>query len=161
MRSLLYAFLVSLLLVALISAPASAQSVRWLVGGHMGLAVGDGNAGFHLGPMAEALFERTYAVGMEFNINTQSGTPIELPLYFKYYFKLRGSNIIPYADGGMSLWFYTGGPYFGLRFGGGINIPVAKNLYASPDVQFGPVFATGNTVFYFLIRGGIRYYLRQ
>ena len=161
MRSLLYVFLLSLLLVAVISAPASAQGVRWLVGGNLGLSVGEGNAGFHLGPMAEALFERKYAVGAELNINTQAGTPIELPIYFKYYFKIRGSKIVPYADGGMSLWFYTGGPYFGLRFGGGVSIPIAKNLHAAPDVQFGPVFATGNTVFYVLIRGGIRYYLRQ
>ena len=92
MRSLLYVFLLSLLLVAVISAPASAQGVRWLVGGNLGLSVGEGNAGFHLGPMAEALFERKYAVGAELNINTQAGTPIELPIYFKYYFKIRGST---------------------------------------------------------------------
>jgi hypothetical protein len=160
MRSLLYVILFSVVLLAVCSAPATAQNMRWVVGGHMGLSVGDGNAGLQIGPMAEAIIERTYAVGTEFNINTQSGTPIEWPLYFKYYFRVRGSKLQPYANGGFSLWFYTGGPYFGLRFGGGVNIPVARNLYAAPDVQFGPVFATGNTVFYFTIRGAIRYYLR-
>jgi hypothetical protein len=34
---------------------------------------------------------------------------------------------------------------------------VARNLDVVPDMQLGPIFATGTTVFFFTIRGGIRY----
>jgi hypothetical protein len=107
--------------------------------------------------MAEVLFGKGLGAGTEFNINTQTGTPIEWSTYFKYYIKVQGSKIKPYVDAGPSLYFVTGGPYFAIRFGGGAGFPVAKNLYAGPDLQFGPMFATGSTVFVILIRGGLRY----
>jgi hypothetical protein len=144
-----------------ITGAASAQSVRWVVGGNMGLSIGSGgggsSAGFHFGPMAEVLFGKGMAAGTEFNINSQAGTPIEWATYFKYYFAVSGSKLKPYADIGPSLYFVTGGPYFGIRFGGGVGFPVAKNLYIGPDLQFGPVFTTGSTSFVILIRGGVRY----
>ena len=59
----------------------------------------------------------------------------------------------------MSLWFYSGGPYFALRFGGGANFNIAPNMYIPADVQFGPVFGTASTIFYFVISSGIRYML--
>ena len=99
------------------------------------------------------------AVGTEFNINKQGGTPIEWANQFKYYFDVPQSNIKPYADGGFNLFFITGGPYFGIRFGGGANFPIAPNLYIPADLQLGPVFASGSTVFYIAITSGIRYEL--
>jgi hypothetical protein len=73
----------------------------------------------------------------------------------------------------LALYFYTGGPYFGIQGGGGVNIPIANKLYVTPDLQFGPVFGTGGasyfdpfvgfvqgqsrTVFAVIIRAGIRY----
>jgi hypothetical protein len=144
-----------------ITGAASAQNVRWVVGGNMGLSIGSGgggsSAGFHFGPMTEVLFGKGMAAGTEFNINTQAGTPIEWAAYFKYYFAVSGSKLKPYADIGPSLYFVTGGPYFGIRFGGGVGIPVAKNIFIGPDLQFGPVFTTGSTTFVILIRGGLRY----
>jgi hypothetical protein len=152
-----------LILVAVLSvvgAQASGQT-HYLGGGNMGLSVGSAagqsSAGFHFGPMFEVVFQKNLAVGTELNINTQDGTPVEWGDYFKYYFSIPGSKVRPYVDGGFSLWFVTGGPYFGLRFGGGANIPVGRNLYVSPDMQLGPIFATGTTVFYFTMRGGLRY----
>jgi len=134
---------------------------RYMVGGNMGLSVGsasgESSAGFHLGPMFEVLFQKNLAIGTELNINTQDDTPVEWADYFKYYFTIPGSGVRPYVNGGFSLWFVTGGPYFGLRFGGGANIPVGRNLYVAPDMQLGPIFATGTTVFYFVMRGGVRY----
>ena len=156
---------------------ASAQ-VSWMVGGRLGLSIynsGSGAAGYYdpyygyiagtsstsaglqIGPTAEVIFNRNLAVGSEFNINTQSGTPIEWSNFFKYYFPVPGSPIKPYADGGFSLFFYTGGPYFGIRFGGGALFPVAKNLYIPADLQLGPVFGGGSTVFYLAITTGVRY----
>lgn len=153
-------FLILAAILCCVGAGASGQT-RFTVGGNMGLSVGsaagESEAGFHLGPMFEVLFQKNLAVGTELNINTQSGTPVEWGDYFKYYFSIPTSKVRPYVDGGFSLWFVTGGPYFGLRFGGGASIPVAPNLDVAPDLQLGPIFATGSTVFYFVMRGGIRY----
>jgi hypothetical protein len=138
--------------------PVSAEAqTRWVAGGKMGLSLLDGTAGLQIGPMGEVIFNRKMAVGSEFTINTHPGTPVNWANYFKYYFTVPGSTVKPYADAGFSLWFYTGGPYFSLNFGGGAQFPVAKNLYIPADLQLGPVFATGTTVFYFALTSGIRY----
>ncbi len=147
------------------------RAQEWIVGGRLGLSIGSGggstSAGLQLGPMGEVIFNKQLAIGSDFNINTQSGTPIEWSAYFKYYFDVRGSKIKPYANGGFGLWFLTGGPYFGIRFGGGAMFPVAKNLYIPADLQLGPVFISRNvgfgqsqttTIFAIALTSGIRYY---
>lgn len=148
------------ILVVIPKDPGFAQ-VKWTFGGNMGLAIGSGagntSAGFNFGPMAEAVFSKRFAVGTEFNINTTTGTPIEWADYFKMYFPIPGSAIKPYADMGFSLFFVTGGPYFSIRFGGGAQFPITKNLSIPADLQLGPIFVTGVTVFGILIRTGIRY----
>lgn len=159
-KALMIACLVAAVLIA--SAADSQAQVKWMVGGNMGLSISTGGwggaeAGFSFGPMAEVIFSRQFAVGTEFNINTQAGTPIEWADYFKYYIAVRGSNLKPYVDGGFSLWFVTGGPYFGIRFGGGVLFNVARSIYIGPDLQLGPVFVTGSTQFLIMIRGGFRY----
>lgn len=158
------------------SAPAG-SGVDWLIGGRIGMSIASGggstSAGFQIGPMAEVLFGQGMAVGTELNINSQGGTPIEWADYFKYYFNIPNSTVKPYANGGFSLWFVSGGPYFGIRIGGGANFKVANNVYIPADLQIGPVFYsektfdyyTGrstsktNTVFYVAITTGIRYEL--
>jgi hypothetical protein len=157
------------------NAPAS-SGTDWMIGGRLGmsLASGSGNssAGLQIGPMAEVIFSRNFAVGTELNINTQSGTPIEWADYFKMYFNIPGSSIKPYANLGVSLWFVTDGPYFGIRLGGGALFKVANNVYIPADLQLGPVFFSektfdiygkattkGNTIFYLAITTGIRYQL--
>jgi hypothetical protein len=153
--------------------PNTAAQVSWSLGGNTGISIYDGAAGFHIGPMSEVIFGRNFAVGSEFNINTQGGTPIEWYAYGKYYFAITGSKLRPFANFGLALYFYTGGPYFGIQGGGGVNIPIANKLYIAPDIQFGPVFGTGGssyfdpffgivqgqsrTVFAVIIRAGIRY----
>ncbi|MBK7259925.1 MAG: outer membrane beta-barrel protein [Ignavibacteriae bacterium] len=149
-------------LLLLVASPhAQAQPVKWSVGGNMGLSIASNtyatSAGFHFGPMAEVIFNRQLAVGTEFNINTQAGTPIEWATYFKYYIDAKTVKIKPYVDAGFGLLFLTGGPYFGIRFGGGVGFMVGKNLYVGPDLQLGPIFTTGVSTFYIAIRGGLRY----
>jgi len=153
----------AILLLAL-SAGAEAQTPKWTIGGNMLLSIASGggggtSAGFTFGPMAEIVFSKQYAIGTEFNINTQAGTPVEWADYFKYYITVRGSDVKPYVNGGFSLLFMTGGPYFGIRFGGGALFKVARSMYVGPDMQLGPVFATGSTIFFIMIRGGFRYEL--
>jgi hypothetical protein len=106
--------------------------VKWAVGGRFGMSIGSGgggsSAGVQLGPTGEVMFNPNMAVQTELNINTQAGTPIEWANTFKYFFDVPGSNIKPYADAGFGLWFFTGGPYFGIRFGGGELFEVAPNV---------------------------------
>jgi len=142
-------------------ASMSPAQVRWVAGGNMGISVASGggftSAGFHLGPMAEVLIGKGPAVGTELNINTQTGTPIEWANYFKHYFTVPGSKVKPYANAGFGLYFFTGGPYFDIRFGGGAQFEVGRNLYVPAELQLGPIFATGTTGFVFIIRSGVRY----
>ncbi|MEW6511535.1 MAG: hypothetical protein AB1428_11325 [Bacteroidota bacterium] len=159
---------------------ASAQP-QWVVGGRLGLSiytVGGGSsyfdpffgqtikppsstqAGLQIGPSGEVIFNRRFAICMDLNLNTQGGTPIEWANTFKMYFNIPGSKIRPYGDAGFNLFFYTGGPYFGIRAGGGALFPIAQDLYVPADLQFGPVFATGITPFYIAVTSGIRYEIR-
>ncbi len=151
---------VTVLFLSVAIASTSDAQVRWSVGGRMGLSVGSGeggsSAGFQIGPVGEAIFNKNMAVGTELNINTQAGTIVAWEDYFRYYFSIPGSTVKPYADAGFGLWF-SGGTWFGIQFGGGALIPVAKNLYVPADIELGPVFATGSTFFYFAITSGIRY----
>jgi hypothetical protein len=144
------------ILLSLCLVHSSAQT-KWSIGGRLGLSSLDGESGLQIGPTAELTIRRDISFGTELNINTQAGTPVEWADYVRYVFTIPGSQIKPYADGGFSLWFVTGGPDFALRFGGGAMIPVAPKLSVPVDLHVGPVFATGSTVFYLVIAGGIRY----
>lgn len=159
MRKLTFVAVVLLGLVLLLPSFTSAQ-VTGMVGGKMGLGLFDGNAAFLIGPGGEIIFKKNLAVATELNIGTSTGTPVEWATYFKYLISISGTKIRPYADGGISLAFWTGGPYFGLRFGGGALIPIAKDLYAMGDMQLGPTFGGGSAGFFLSITGGIRYEIR-
>ncbi|HKI78334.1 MAG TPA: hypothetical protein VKA26_07320 [Ignavibacteriaceae bacterium] len=132
---------------------------NFVIGGRLGLSLYDGNAGLQIGPTAAYYFNKNMGVSSDFNINTQAGTPIEWNGSFVYALDAPSPNIKPYLDAGMSLFFVTNGPYFGIRFGGGANFKIAPNIYIPADIQLGPVFATGRTVFGFAITSGIRYSL--
>lgn len=138
---------------------------KFVVGGRIGLSVAGGvetSPGFQFGTMGEYFFNTNnnrMVLGTELNINSQSYTPVEWANYYKYFFRIDKNNIKPYVDGGLSLWFYKGGPSFAIRFGGGINFLIAPNIYIPVDIQIGPVFTTGSSVFYFALTSGIRYYL--
>ena len=176
---LLLAVLVFVVAIRPDTAPAQ---VRWQVGMRLGLSIFTGynlgggaannilnyfgapaastsntSAGLQIGPTAEVIFDKRYAVVTAYNINTEAGTPIEWQNTFKYYFIIPGSQIRPYADAGFSLIFATGGPYFGIPFGGGALFPIAKNLYIPADLQFGPVFLPGKTAFAIEATTGIRF----
>ncbi len=152
-----------LLSVALLVAPPAEAQTTGLVGIKLGLGLADGNAGFLIGPGGEVVFAKHHAVGSEINIVTSSGTPVEWFAYYKYIFTIPRSVIRPYADGGLSLIFLTGGPYFGFRFGGGSLFTVAKDFNLMADLQLGPTFAsTGyytSGIFVFTLTVGIRYEL--
>jgi len=161
----------------------SHAQVRWVVGGRLGMSLGtvsvsapvnnlyyyyygtqnqsttSTNAGLQIGPTAEVVFSKQFDVTTEVNINTEGGTPIEWANTFKVYFLIPGSKILPYADGGFGLLFVTGGPFFGIRAGGGALFPIAKNLYIPADLQFGLYFGSGATLFWLAVTSGIRYFI--
>jgi hypothetical protein len=134
--------------------------VRWMVGGKLGMSLvtggGSTDAGLQIGPTGEVLLNKNMGIATEFTINTQPGTPVVWANYFKYYFDIPQSDIVPYADAGFFLDFVTGGPYFGINFGGGAHFPIAKNLYIPADIQLGPIFTTPAR-FTMAFTSGIRY----
>ncbi|MBI1804825.1 MAG: hypothetical protein HY033_13820 [Ignavibacteriae bacterium] len=148
--------------VAILGYQESFAQQQYSVGGRAGLSIfssGGSSAGLQIGPTFDINFGGGKIAGTDFNINTQDGTPIEWAYYFKYLIDVSRSDIIPFVNGGFSLWFYTGGPYFGFRFGGGAYFPIAKNISIPADIQLGPVFTSGSSTFYFAMTSGIRYTL--
>lgn len=179
-------FVFVLLLVLFTAIPGFAQKPNWMVGMRLGLSLISGaeeietdqfgfaridpatgqakkksplRAGLQFGPTAEVIFNKNIGIVTEFNINTQSGTPIEWANLFKYYFMVSGSRIRPYADAGFSLYFVTGGPFVGIPFGGGALFPVSGNVYIPADIRFGPIFASAQTVFGITATTGVRFEL--
>jgi hypothetical protein len=166
---------------------SAAHAQDWSIGGNMGLSSLDGWTGFQIAPTAEFFFSSTMGVGSELSINTQYGAPLLWYSYFKYSFHLPGSALRPYASAGPVMALnIPGAPDFGILFGAGVNIPIARGLSLVPDMIFGPVFGVGGgevpfilsgyywgyqtyglssysvsstTIFTFCIRGGIRYEL--
>jgi hypothetical protein len=156
MNKVAYAFILAALAVLFGSSALQAQ--EWSIGGRAGIS-SFSEAGFQFGPTLDYQFQKDMLLGTDLTINSQGGTPIGWHDYFKYLLHVPKQDITPYLDGGFNLWFVTGGPYFGLQFGGGVYFKIAPNLYVPADVQFGPVFTTGSNTFYFAATSGIRYTL--
>jgi hypothetical protein len=139
------------------------RSQTMTIGGRIGLSrlsvENVASAGLQLGITGDYAFKHNMIVGTELNLNTQSTTPLEWGNYFKYLIDMPEGKQKPYIDGGFSIWAFSGGPYFGFRFGGGVYFPLTSQLSIPADLQFGPIFASGSTVFYFALTTGIRYTL--
>jgi hypothetical protein len=134
--------------------PTHVRAQHWSLGGNMGVSLLGGTAGFQLTPVGEYLMGRGMAVGTEFSINTQQGTPLIWHAYFKYYVGIDGSRLKPYASVGPLMGMNVpNGPSFGLLLGVGVNIPIAKNLYLTPDIHLGPVYGYGGGVYPYVLRG--------
>jgi hypothetical protein len=147
-------FVMAAVIIAGLFGTARGYSQHWSLGGNMGLSSLGGSSGFHFTPAAELVFNRNMGVGSEFSINTQYGMPLMWYPYFKYYFSIRGSQVRPFANVGPVLAMNVpNGPCFGILFGGGVNIPLAKGLYLGPDVLLGPIFGYGGGTFPFILRG--------
>lgn len=145
-----------------IVAVACASAQPYSVGGRGGISVfsyGGSSAGLQLGPTFDAVVSPNLLLGSELTLNTQDGTPVIWGNTAKYLLQLPRTDIRPYVDGGFNLVFVTGGPYFGLQFGGGAWFPIGNNLVVPADIQMGPVFTSGSSTFYFAMTSGIRYTL--
>jgi hypothetical protein len=146
-----------LVLSLFLSVVSFAQTTH--VGGRLGFSSFSSSTGLQLGVTGDYAIRHDFAVGTEVNFNTQTGTPIEWANSVKYFIDMPNANFKPYADGGFNIWFVNGGPYFGLRFGGGVLFPFMQNLSIPADIQMGPVFSNGTSTFYFTMTSGLRYTL--
>lgn len=153
--------LLVLILLLLVSISGQAQTIT--IGGRFGFssfsAGGGSSAGLQIGATGDYAIKHNILLGTDLNINTQNGTPLEWANFVKYLIDLPNDKMQPYIDGGFNLWAYTGGPYFGLRFGGGVYFPINSQISIPADIQFGPVFTSGSSTFYFAMTSGIRYTL--
>ncbi len=119
---------------------------------------GSGSSGVLFGgaldiPVGQGLYARP-----ELNITTHSDTPIELAGGLKYNIPNTNTATQFYVDGGIGIWFYSGGPYVGLDFTGGAIFPLSdSNLKIPAEVRIGPIFATGSTVFQVTLTSGVRF----
>lgn len=153
-------FLLPILTILLLTDTVSGQTMA--IGGRGGLSIFSNrgsSAGMQLGPAFDYQFSNGMVLGSDILLNTQDGTPVEWSNYYKYFIDVAKSDIKPYANGGFSLWFYSGGPSFGLQAGGGAYFKIAPNLYIPADIQLGPVFTSGSSTFYFAMTSGVRYVL--
>ena len=134
--------------------PSPLYAQEWTIGGNMGLSTFDGYTGLQIAPMAELAFNRSMAIGAEFSLNTQSGLPLQLYPYFKYFIAVPNSAVRPYVNGGPVMTLnIPGSPSFGILFGGGVNIPLARGLSLAPDLLFGPLFGVGGGQYPFILTG--------
>jgi len=158
MRKLTLAFC----LAATAAFPMLLIGQQMAVGGRGGLSIFSNqgsSSGVQIGPTFDYELKKDLLLGGELDINTQGGTPVELAGTVKYLLDLSRSDMTPYVDAGLGLWFMTGGPYLGLQFGGGAYFKISENFWVPADLQLGPVFTSGSSTFYFAMTSGIRYQL--
>ena len=113
--------------------------------------------GLQIGAQLEYVFSSNIALGSELNLNTQPGIPIEWAIQIKYYFNLNQKEMLPYFGIGTQVWFFEGGPYYGARVGGGIDLKLNNNFIIPIDVQFGRIFRDDGEVISFAGTTGIKF----
>jgi hypothetical protein len=107
-------------------------------------------------PIGQNLFARP-----ELNITTHNSTPIEMAGIVKYEIPNLKSAVPFYIDGGLGFWFFTGGPYVSMDFGGGAIFPISGSKLKIPaEIRMGPLFTSGTTTFQIAITSGVRFSLK-
>lgn len=157
-RCLLMAALVAIVLEP---TPGLSQNMAADVKGGLSFFSGNGSStGLLFGgaldiPMDPNLFFRP-----EINITTHGGTPIELAGLIKYHLPETGTKTTFYLDGGLGLWFYSGGSSIGVDLGGGAIFPLEdSNIRIPAEIRVGPIFESGTTVFQITLSSGVRFSL--
>jgi hypothetical protein len=133
-------------LVLLGATMPSAAQVRPSAGVRAGFAAWDREAGLLFGARGELPIDRELALGVALDLSTQTGTPVEWSTVLRYRFGKPSEGWDPYASGGVGLLFTEGGPFFGIKLGGGATVPLARHVRAGVDVTAGPTF-TRSTAF--------------
>ena len=114
--------------------------------------------GLQIGAQLEYVFSSNIAFGSELNLNTQSGIPIEWALHVKYYFNLKQKEMIPFIGVGTQVWFFEGGPYYGVKVVSGIDLKLNKKFIVPIDLQLGRIFIDDGEVISFAGTVGIKFF---
>ena len=148
------------ILFSIVVAVQHGYAQEMAVDGKFGVSIfsGGGSTAFLLGGAVDIPTRQNFFVRPELNITTHGGTPIELAAVVKYDIPSIKSPSKVYVDGGLGLWFFSGGPYFGLDFGGGTIFPLDVSKISIPaEIRLGPIFSSGSTTFQIGISGGVRF----
>jgi hypothetical protein len=147
-----------LLLAALLLNAAAHAQQRPSIGARAGLAYWDRSTGVLFGAAGELPVDRALAVGLALDLSSGSGSPVEWTTTLRYRFTPLADGWDPYAAGGVALLFRSGGPFFGLKLGGGATMPISRHVRAGVDVTAGPTFAP-STAFSFSAAAVLLYVL--
>lgn len=149
-----------LLVVLIVLVPGNTNSQNFYLDGKLGFSIfsggGYGTTALLLVGGLDIPSGNQFYLRPELNITTHSGTPIEIGGLAKYLIPLQTSQTTLYVDGGLGIWFYTGGPYLSLDFGGGAIFPTSDRVSIPVELKLGPIFSGGQSVFQFAITSGIR-----
>ncbi len=66
--------------------------------------------------------------------------------------------MLPFIGIGTQVWFFEGGPYYGVRVGGGIDLKLNKKFIVPIDLQFGRIFIDDGEVISFAGTVGIKFF---
>jgi hypothetical protein len=139
---------------------AEAQSKKLWADGKLGLSFltgGGSSSGLLLGGAVDIPIDKNLFARPELNITTHGGTPIEIAGELKYLLDVQSKQVF-YVEGGLGLWFYSGGSAVGLDFTGGTLFPLSgSSLIIPAELRLGPIFQSGNTVFQIALTSGIRF----
>ena len=138
----------------------TARSQPSAIEGRLGLSVftrGGGSTGLLLGGALEFPFQPAFSFRPELNLATHNGTPIEIGAKLRHEIESSSSRQKFYVIGGAGAWFYSGGPGFGIDFGGGIVFPLEGDKRSVPvEIRLGPIFGSGGGSFQMALTVGIR-----
>jgi hypothetical protein len=150
-------------IVMMLRSDGMAQGSKNMADAKFGLSFlnGDGSStGLLFGGAIDIPIKSNLWARPELNITTHTGTPIELAGELKYLLDTQSKNPY-YLEGGLGLWFYSGGSAFGLDFTGGTIFSLSNsNLQIPAELRFGPIFESGNTVFQVALTSGVRFSLQ-
>jgi hypothetical protein len=128
--------------------------------GKLGLSFLTGNGsstGLLIGGGVDFPFQERLYFRPELNITTHGGTPIEFAANLRYFLPPNSFSTELFVDGGLGIWFYTGGPALGLDAGiGTLLSPSNSNFKIPVELRIGPIFESGSAVFQIALTTGIR-----
>ena len=121
---------------------------------------GSSSSGLLFGAGIDIPVDKSIFVRPEFNLTTHSGTPSEISGMIKYFVPSeKGMSL--YVNGGLGLWFRSGGSSLGANFGGGTIFSAGGEKFSIPvEIKLGPVVETNNTTFQAALTSGIRFNLK-
>jgi len=147
------------MLLMLIVSPLS-YSQKMAADGKVGISFFTGNGsstGLLFGGGLDIPFQDRLYFRPELNITTHGGTPIELGGKLKYVLPTSPFGTDFYVDGGIGVWFSSGGSALGIDGGAGTLFSLSgSNLKIPVEIRLGPILESGSTVFHIAITSGVR-----